>query len=274
MEQAVIEQVRELKQEGKTQIQISKEIGVPEGTVGAIIAFSKRGLKSCVELQRHYATKRINPNTKKPFKSLPKYHAFLIRQKVNPETGKCFESPQEYKDYNARQRDNPKTGEKFKSLGELKDYRARQRDNPKTGEKFKSLGELKDYNARQRMNPETGEKFKSFAELGDYRARQRFNRNMVPLPEDLRKSEDRPYTPTDELNIQELSTKLCEIIDELPKIERDIIYQRFFSNSTLEGLATKHKSIKERIRQLETKALKKLYYGAKQAGLEHYIQQQ
>ena len=251
MEQAVIEQVRELKQEGKTQIQISKEIGVPEGTVGAIIAFSKRGLKSCVELQRHYATKRINPNTKKPFKSLPKYHAFLIRQKVNPETGKCFESPQEYKDYNAR-----------------------QRDNPKTGEKFKSLGELKDYNARQRMNPETGEKFKSFAELGDYRARQRFNRNMVPLPEDLRKSEDRPYTPTDELNIQELSTKLCEIIDELPKIERDIIYQRFFSNSTLEGLATKHKSIKERIRQLETKALKKLYYGAKQAGLEHYIQQQ
>src|SRR3989338_6756603 len=88
------------------------------------------------------------------------YGMTKARQRINPETRKKYKSPVEYEDYLARQRINPETGEKFKSKTDYLSYLARQRINPETRKKYKSLSERYDYLVRQRINPETGKKYK------------------------------------------------------------------------------------------------------------------
>jgi len=113
----------------------------------------------------------------------------------------------------------------------------------------------------------------TFRDLRDFQEREGLNSNIAyfsPLILDNLPSDGNSSTPLilerEEEN-KKISLILESIIKKLPSRQEFIIKKRFYEGKTLEEAGKELNLCRERIRQIETKALKKLYYLAKKNDL-------
>jgi len=84
-----------------------------------------------------------------------------------------------------------------------------------------------------------------------------------------------PHRPDEEITLQALRSRLRGVLDTLSLREREVIKMRFGidrdSTHTLEELGKKFKVTRERIRQIEIRALKKLKHPIRARTLEGFL---
>jgi DNA-binding XRE family transcriptional regulator len=80
---------------------------------------------------------QISKKTKTPYATV--YALTKVKNRINPETRKPYKSLTELMDYNARRRINPETGKHFKSLNELTKFQDKRRSSSKLNQNLSSL---------------------------------------------------------------------------------------------------------------------------------------
>jgi RNA polymerase primary sigma factor len=134
--------------------------------------------------------------------------------------------------------------------------------------------------AISRFNPERGFRFSTYAMhairrrlLRYVKSKHRKRQSEAPWNDDATSSDDRRWTLAYEQRISANVTKLERLLTRLSPRERYVLRSRFgwgreFDARTLQQVADEFGVSRERIRQLESRALKKLRAMAKEAKLE------